>query len=147
VNDEQGSCKGRLRAAFLWLETPSAGAALAAIGALGGLLAVIGGALAAHALRGLPDSRGAVIGTAVNYQMYHALALLALAALQRTPAASSWFARAGACFVAGMLLFCGSLWILGLSGDRDLAALAPAGGLLLMSGWVMVFIGALRLGR
>lgn len=136
---------GRLRAAFLWLASPPATRLLAASAALGGLLAVVGGAASAHALRTvLPAERLALLDTAIQFQMYHSLALLALAVPQRTPAAGAWFGLAGACFVVGMLLFCGSLWVLGLTGLRPGVPLAPAGGILLMTGWLSLLIGVLR---
>lgn len=141
------SSGGRLRAAFSWLHSSAGARTLILLGALAGLLAVIGGALGSHALRqSLPPARLATIGTAVGYQMYHALALLALGALQHSGAASPWFARAGACMAGGILLFCGSLWLIGLLEWRAVSVLAPAGGFLFMLGWVLVVVGALRRG-
>jgi uncharacterized membrane protein YgdD (TMEM256/DUF423 family) len=124
-----------------------ADAALLAIGAGCGLLAVVAGALGAHALRGRLDvAQLGLFATATQYLMYHALALLAVVALQRRDAASAHFRRAGWCFVAGMALFSGSLYLRALAGVSS-AALAPVGGLLLMAGWVNCLVGALVRGR
>ena len=142
------STEGRPRAAFSWVQAARTGRVLMAFGAVAGLLGVVGGALAAHALRGqLPPEQIAILGTAIDYQMYHALALLVLGALSQGPQASPWFARAALCMAAGLLLFCGSLWFIGLTGWREGGLLAPVGGVLLMLGWILVVAGALQHGR
>jgi uncharacterized membrane protein YgdD (TMEM256/DUF423 family) len=112
------------------------------IGAIYGLLAVALGAFGAHALKTrLPADLTAVYQTAVQYQMYHALALLAVGLLaSRTSApALNW---AGAGFAFGVLLFSGSLYALALSGVRGLGAVTPLGGLLLLLGWVALLVAA-----
>lgn len=116
---------------------------------LGALLAGLGvaaGAFGAHALRARlsPGDLG-IFETAVRYQMYHALALLAVAwAAQRWPgAATQW---AGWLFVAGILIFSGSLYILVLTGPRWMGAITPIGGVALIAGWVCLMLGALRSG-
>jgi uncharacterized membrane protein YgdD (TMEM256/DUF423 family) len=105
------------------------------LAAVFGLLAVASGAFGAHGLRARlsPDAM-AIYRTAVEYQFYHALALLAAGvwALQRPCFALS---LAGGCFVAGILLFSGSLYALALSGVRWLGAVTPLGGLLFLVGW------------
>lgn len=105
-------------------------------GSLSGFIAVALGAFAAHALKGRLDS--ALLNTfeiGVRYQMYHALALLAVGwAYGRSPgtavAASGWL------FVLGTLLFSGSLYVLSLSGARWLGAITPLGGAAFLAGWV-----------
>ena len=140
--------QGRPRAAFSWVYAARTGSVLMAFGAVAGFLAVAGGALAAHALRSrLPPEQIATLGTAIDYQMYHALALLVLGALPRRPLSSPWFARAALCMAAGMVLFCGSLWFIGLGGWHQGGLLAPVGGSLLMLGWILVAVGALQHGR
>lgn len=106
---------------------------------LGSLIAGLGvalGAFAAHTLKAQVDAGAlAVFETAVRYQMYHALALLAVAGAcarwpGRAPAAAGWL------FVAGIVLFCGSLYALSLTGIRWLGAITPLGGTALLIGWI-----------
>ena len=107
-----------------------------ALGSLSGLLAVALGAFGAHALKGRPDVELlATFEVGVRYQMYHALALLAAGwACTRWPGtavtASGWL------FVAGTVVFSGSLYALALTGARWLGAITPLGGLALLAGWV-----------
>ncbi len=102
--------------------------------ALSGFLTVALGAFGAHALRETLDAYGTDIwNKAVLYQMFHTVALLALwlIAAQKninlTPAA--W------AFVAGIILFSGSLYILAVSGVKILGAVTPLGGLSFLFGW------------
>jgi uncharacterized membrane protein YgdD (TMEM256/DUF423 family) len=110
----------------------------ATIGALSGGIAVAAGAFGAHGLRSrLAPDLLAVFDTASRYQLAHALALLAVAwACTRWPsAAARW---AGACFVTGTVLFCGSLYALALGGGRSLGAIAPFGGTAFLLGWALL---------
>lgn len=115
-----------------------------AIAAIFGLLAVIAGAAGTHALRDTLDA-GALntFETAVRFQMYHALALLAVGLL-----ALRWQTRAltisAALFTLGTILFSGSLYILALSGIGTFGAVAPVGGLCLMAGWASLIVATLR---
>jgi uncharacterized membrane protein YgdD (TMEM256/DUF423 family) len=105
------------------------------LGALAGFLGVALGAFGAHALRGrLGLEMFAVYRTGVEYQFYHAFALLlvGLCAMQRPQRALD---VAGYCFAGGILLFSGSLYALALSGVRALGAITPFGGLLFLVGW------------
>ena len=109
--------------------------ALFAIGCVSALLAVGLGAFAAHGLktRLAPDML-AVFEVGVRYHMYHALALVAAAwACSRWPGVAG--VAAGWLFVAGTLLFSGSLYALSLSGVRWLGAITPIGGLAFIAGW------------
>jgi len=115
-----------------------------ALGALLGAGAVLAGAFGAHALRArLAPDLLSVFETAARYQMFHALALLAVAwAASRWP---GWQVRAaGACFLAGVLVFSGSLYLLALTGVRALGMITPAGGLLLVAGWLLLALAVLR---
>ena len=114
------------------------------LGALSAFVAVAAGAFGAHALRTrLDPSMLAVFETGARYQMYHALGLLAAAwALGRWP--GPWPARAGWLFVAGTLLFSGSLYALALSGVRWLGAITPLGGAAFLAGWICLAMGAAR---
>ncbi|HTN49893.1 MAG TPA: DUF423 domain-containing protein [Burkholderiaceae bacterium] len=105
------------------------------LGALFALLAVAAGAFGAHALRGvLAVDLAAVFETAVRYQLMHALALLATAwACDRWPGTAT--TAAGALFIAGIVLFSGSLYLLALTGLRALGTITPFGGGAFIAGW------------
>lgn len=112
------------------------------IGAVFGLLAVIAGAVGTHALRDTLDASALnTFQTAAQFQMYHALALLATGLL-----ACLWnmriLALTGALFTLGTLLFSGSLYILAMSSIGIFGAIAPIGGLCLMAGWLSLAVGA-----
>jgi uncharacterized membrane protein YgdD (TMEM256/DUF423 family) len=107
-----------------------------ALGAISAGLAVALGAFAAHGLRGrLSPEALTTFETGARYHMYHALALLAVAwAAARWPGAAS--TAAGWLFVAGTVLFSGSLYLLATTGVRALGAITPLGGLAFILGWV-----------
>ena len=114
------------------------------VGALSALVAVAAGAFGAHALRErlAPDMLG-VFEVGARYHMYHALGLLAAAwAMGRWPGAPAL--AAGWLFVAGTLVFSGSLYLLALTGQRWLGAVTPLGGLAFMLGWAALAWAALR---
>ncbi len=109
-------------------------------------LGVVLGAFGAHGLRArvTPDML-AVFETGVRYHLIHALGLLAVAwAASRWPAA--WVSAAGWLFVAGIVIFSGSLYLLVMTGTRWLGAITPIGGLCLIAGWAVLAVGALRAG-
>ena len=115
-----------------------------ALGTVGGLTAVALGAFAAHALKGkLAPDLFEVFEVAARYHMYHALALLGVAwAATRWPGtATTW---AGALFVAGIVLFSGSLYTLALTGIRPLGAITPLGGVCFLAGWIALGCAAWR---
>jgi uncharacterized membrane protein YgdD (TMEM256/DUF423 family) len=115
-----------------------------ALGALSALVAVAAGAFGAHALRDrlVPDMLS-VFEVGARYHMYHALALLAAAwAVGRWPGPPA--IAAGWLFVAGTLVFSGSLYLLSLTGHRWLGAITPLGGLAFMLGWAALALAALR---
>lgn len=105
------------------------------IGALFGFAGVAAGAFGAHALKGIyaPD-RMEIFETAVRYQLIHALALLAVG-----PAGAP---SAGWAFLAGILIFSGSLYLLVLTDTRWLGAVTPIGGLCLLAGWLLLAFAA-----
>jgi uncharacterized membrane protein YgdD (TMEM256/DUF423 family) len=114
------------------------------LGALSAFIAVAAGAFGAHALRARLDlGMLAVFETGARYQMYHALALLAVAwAAGRWPGKLT--SAAGWCFVAGTVLFSGSLYAMALTGQRALGAITPLGGVAFLSGWLCLALGARR---
>jgi uncharacterized membrane protein YgdD (TMEM256/DUF423 family) len=113
-------------------------------GALSAFIAVAAGAFGAHALRArLAPDLLAVFETGARYQMYHALALLAVAwAATRWPGVP--VRAAGWLFIGGTLLFSGSLYLLALTGARWLGAITPLGGLLFLAGWAALAIGVAK---
>jgi uncharacterized membrane protein YgdD (TMEM256/DUF423 family) len=115
-----------------------------ALGALSALIGVAAGAFGAHSLRDrLAPEMLAVFETGVRYQMYHALALLAVAwAASRWPGGAT--SLAGWLMVAGTVLFSGSLYALSLSGARVLGAITPLGGLAWLAGWALLAYSVLR---
>jgi uncharacterized membrane protein YgdD (TMEM256/DUF423 family) len=114
------------------------------LGALSALIAVAAGAFGAHALRARLDlAMLAAFETGARYQMYHALALLAVAwASSRWPGKLA--SAAGWCFVAGTVLFSGSLYAMALTGQRTLGAITPLGGVAFLAGWLCLALGARR---
>jgi uncharacterized membrane protein YgdD (TMEM256/DUF423 family) len=114
------------------------------LGAVSGLIAVGAGAFGAHALRArlTPELLG-VFETGARYQMYHALALVVAAwVVSRWP--ESLAAWAGWLFLAGTIVFSGSLYALALTGVRWLGAVTPLGGLCFLAGWLCLALAAAR---
>lgn len=113
-------------------------------GAIYGFLGVAFGAFGAHALKArLAPEMLVVWKTAVEYQFYHALALV-LVGLIATQRPSIAITNAAICFAIGVLVFSGSLYVLALSGVRWLGAITPIGGLLFLFGWALLFWAALK---
>jgi uncharacterized membrane protein YgdD (TMEM256/DUF423 family) len=119
------------------------------VAAANGLVAVAMGAFAAHGLRSVLDAEAlGWVETASRYQMWHALALFGVALLfgraqpvrdRRLLTAVAW------AFLAGTILFAGSLYLLALTGVRAFAWITPFGGLVLLAGWVgLIVVGLLR---
>lgn len=116
-----------------------------AVGALVALLAVMAGAFGAHGLRGMVGERGLeVFQTAVTYQMYHAVALVLVALLSAIGLPRRLLGTAGAFFLAGILLFSGSLYLLVLTDIRWVGPVTPIGGVCFMVGWAVLVAAALR---
>jgi uncharacterized membrane protein YgdD (TMEM256/DUF423 family) len=112
-------------------------------GALAGATAVAFGAFGAHALRArLSPEMLAVFETGVRYHMYHALALLAVAALAARMDAGRLLPAAGWLFTAGIVLFSGSLYALALTGVTVLGAITPLGGVAFIAGWICLLVAA-----
>lgn len=107
-------------------------------------IAVIAGAFGAHAMRSTVSPEYlAVFETGVRYQMYHSLGLLGVGILQchwpeRVLRVSVW------CFVLGILLFSGSLYVLVLGGAKWVGAITPLGGTSFIAGWILVAAAVLR---
>lgn len=115
------------------------------IGALAGFLGVGIGAFGAHALKKrLSAELLATFEVAVRYQMYHALALLAVGLLATRLTASPALNIAGWGFVAGIVLFSGSLYAYTLSGAKLFAMITPVGGVAFLVGWCALAWAALK---
>jgi uncharacterized membrane protein YgdD (TMEM256/DUF423 family) len=115
-----------------------------AAAAISAAISVAGGAFGAHALKArLSADLLAVFETGARYQMYHAigLALAAWAAARFPGPAAAW---AGWLFLAGTVLFSGSLYALALTGVRALGAVTPLGGVAFIAGWVALALAAIR---
>src|SRR5262252_4517431 len=114
------------------------------IGAVLGFIGVAAGAFGAHALRArLSPEMLSVFETGVRYQMYHAFAVLIVAAAIGHIGAARLLVLAGWSFFIGVLLFSGSLYVLALSGAGILGAVTPFGGLLFLIGWACLAVFAL----
>jgi len=108
-------------------------------------IAVAFGAFGAHALKSrLAPDLMAVFQTAVQYHFWHALGLLAVGVLLAQKPESGALAVAAWLLVAGLVIFCGSLYVLALTGARGWGALAPVGGTAFLAAWVAVAWAAWR---
>lgn len=114
------------------------------IGAISALIAVAAGAFGAHGLRGRLDTDMlAIFETGARYQMYHALALLAVA-WACTRWSGTLVTTGGWLLVLGTILFSGSLYLLSLSGIRWLGAITPLGGVAFLAGWLCLVLAVWR---
>ncbi len=115
------------------------------LGSLSAGSAVALGAFGAHALKArLSPDMLAAYETGVRYQMFHALALMAVAWAGTRWPNSAAITASGWLFVAGTLLFSGSLYALSLSGVRGLGAVTPIGGLAWLLGWAALAWGVAK---
>jgi len=120
------------------------GAPLVAGGLLA-LLAVLAGAFGAHGLRSLVSERGLeVFQTAVTYQMYHSIALVLVAVLSGLGLSRRLLCWASGFYLAGILLFSGSLYLLVLTDIRWIGPVTPLGGGCFMVGWALLVMSAIR---
>lgn len=114
-------------------------------GAFAGLLAVVLGAFGAHALRGrIEETQISAFNTGAQYQMYHALALLAVGVLLYLFPAQAALKWSGGFFVLGMLLFSGSLYALALIQASWFGPITPIGGLAFMAGWLCLAYAGIK---
>lgn len=116
-------------------------------GAINGFLAVALGAFGAHALKEkLSEKYLAIWETAVQYQMFHALALIAIGILMSSKLIGpvSSLNTAGYLMIAGIVLFAGSLYVLSLTGIGILGAITPIGGVAFLVGWIMLIVAAVK---
>ena len=109
-------------------------------------LAVAFGAFGAHALKArLAPDMLAIWQTGVTYHAWHALALLALGLLLLHAPENAALRIAAWLFVAGIVLFAGSLYLLALGAPRIVGAITPLGGAAFIAGWIVVAVGVWRI--
>ncbi|HSZ73263.1 MAG TPA: DUF423 domain-containing protein [Rhizomicrobium sp.] len=114
------------------------------IAAINGFLAVAAGAFGAHGLQTRLDPHAmSVFETGARYHMYHALAMgLAAFAMRNNTTVPAQ--TAAAFFLAGIMLFSGSLYMLALTGNRALGIVTPFGGLAFLAGWAALAYTAFK---
>ena len=113
------------------------------VAGLNGALAVLMGAFAAHAL-GPDHAYATAFATAAHYHLIHAAAI-GVAALAARGAAAPRARTAAMLFLVGIVLFCGSLYLLTLTGVRAFGYATPVGGLALVAGWLTLALAALKM--
>lgn len=116
-------------------------------GAIQGFLAVALGAFAAHALKNQLDAYGTDIwNTAIQYQMFHAVAILLAGILMSKAIFGSvkQLKVAVICFNVGILFFTGSLMVLAITGIKVLGAITPIGGVFFLIGWIMLVMATVN---
>lgn len=107
-----------------------------------GMMSVVLGAFAAHGLKGkLAETSLHAFQTGVQYMIFHALALIAVAILMRGMT-TAWLSASGGLFLAGVGFFSGSLFWLALGGPSWLGPLTPLGGLCFILGWAALLVAA-----
>jgi uncharacterized membrane protein YgdD (TMEM256/DUF423 family) len=119
--------------------------------AIFGGLAVASGAFGAHGLEKITTDEKILHGfqTGVQYQMYHALALLAIAMMYEK-FQYKWIIWAGNCFITGIILFSGSLYLLSFlkiqesSAVKFVGPVTPLGGLFFIAGWLFLLVAAMK---
>lgn len=116
---------------------------LGLVAAISGFLMVAGGAFGAHFLDGsVPAQDYSAFTKGMRYGLVHAVAaLVALLYFQQGLAIAR---HAGWTFIAGIVMFSGSLAVIGLTGSRALVYFTPLGGLAFLAGWVLLFVAFLR---
>ncbi|MDU0372393.1 DUF423 domain-containing protein [Hymenobacter endophyticus] len=117
------------------------------LAALLGALSVGIGAFAAHGLRKMLTASGRfeTFETAVRYQFYHALALLAVGILWYLKPELRSLGTVAWLWLGGILVFSGSLYVLCLTGVTKLGAVTPIGGVLFIAGWIVLLLAARQL--
>ena len=114
------------------------------LGAINAFISVAMGAFAAHGLKdNLSERYLSVIHTAVDYQFYHALGLVLIGLLYQQNK-NKLIVRSGWLMLCGIILFSGSLYVLGLSGTKWLGMITPVGGVCFLIAWLMLAFGYLK---
>jgi uncharacterized membrane protein YgdD (TMEM256/DUF423 family) len=112
--------------------------------AISGFLCVALGAFGAHSLKNILDDYGkSIYEKAVLYQMFHTVALFAVGVIQHLYRETS-LSIAGWGFLAGIVLFSGSLYLLATTGIKWLGAITPVGGLAFLFGWLWLVLAIIK---
>lgn len=115
------------------------------VGALAGLTGVLLGAFGAHGLReSLSPAMLTIYKTGVDYQMWHALALMGVALILRYNPDEKSLIRAGWFFLLGIVFFSGSLYMLACFNMKWLGMVTPVGGVFFIVGWVLLALFSLK---
>lgn len=108
-------------------------------------LAIMLGAFAAHAIQNTLNERMlGVFNTAVDYHLYHALGLIVLGLLVKQHPISKTLTTAIYLMLFGIVVFCGSLYALSLTGISKLGMITPFGGVAFIAAWILVFIAFMK---
>ena len=117
------------------------------LGALSAFISVAAGAFGAHALKQVLDTDMlAVYHTAVDYQFFHSIGLIAIGVLHRTSPRHSHLVAAWA-MLAGIIIFSGSLYILSITGIKWLGMITPIGGVSFLAAWLILALSYLAGGH
>lgn len=114
-------------------------------GSILGAIGVMVGAFGAHALKEMLTASGRfdTFETAVRYQFYHALVLILVGILSKEITSKS-LNYAGYCFLTGIIVFSGSLYLICFTGINVFGVVAPIGGTLMVAGWLLLFWSVLK---
>ena len=113
--------------------------------AVSGFMTVALGAFGAHALDTvLTDQRMQTFQTAVQYQSFHTLALLGIVCIPDNLLQLQWKSYAARALAIGMLLFCGSLYLMVATDQKIFAMITPVGGLAFLVAWLLLFVAAFK---
>ena len=112
------------------------------LGAGNAALAILFGAFAAHALRNsLSEQMLSIFQTAVDYHLYHALGLIIIGLLISQRPYSRLLNLSAIAMLVGIIVFCGSLYLLSLTGKSWLGMITPLGGVTFIASWILIVIG------
>jgi len=115
------------------------------LGSANAALAVMLGAFGAHALKSrMEESLLKVYQTGIEYHFYHALGLILIGILAMNISVNIWLKSAGYMMAVGIMLFCGSLYLLSIFNLRWLGMITPLGGLLFILAWISLCISVLK---
>ncbi len=111
-----------------------------------GFLGVAIGAFGAHGLKIRLSTLGTLASfeTGVQYHFIHTLSLLAVAILLRSNPDSALLKSSGYLFLAGIIVFSGSLYILSITGQKWWGAITPIGGVCFLAGWITLTVAAIK---